>query len=876
MRMGAALSPSHLNVIMSQRNLIGTTLGRFEIVRELGRGGMAVVYEARQTDLDRTVALKVLAPALTHDTSYVARFRQEARSVARLEHPHIMPIYEIGEAEGVHYIAMKYIAGQTVKELIQSRGVLALPHAARILIQVAAALDYAHRQGVIHRDIKPSNMMITDDGWLYLTDFGLARGTGADASSGLTLAGTVMGTPEYMSPEQAQGSSNVGPSTDIYALGVVLYELITGSFPFTGETPMAMLAARLMEPPTPLRAVRGDITPEVEDVVMRALARNPAARYPNAMALIEALRSAAGIGTDELPRGATPAVGSAMVDATIKMPAPTPPATPPYVRPSPPTPGANSQQGGWAAPTPQHPPPHQATPPPPAPAQPSTAQPRNLPVILGALGVVCLSCIGFFAAIFLLRTEPSPPLDAVVISANPRMLEALKSADELLSNPNDGLSAAYRSYQNLAAEFDDHPQIIERWAMATAARGDWAMTEGLSERLTTMAESSDEHVALGYALLATALTNQGNHTRAEEEADQALTYGNDLALTYAVWAKLRSQSALTLDDPTIMEQALVRLDRAVDLLGNEHPLQRALTHSALAATFANEYRLSGNAAYFEQSAEQYEAAMDLLPSAGFFQIELAQLYLYANEPDEARALYNEARSRDPAVGHQALAGLGWIAFFAGEHESAADYFAQAIAANPAWYDGYFGQARLHFANDDYDAAIEQLNAALERNPYASSAYAWRGEAYFWKGFNSEGAQASQYFERSVADFNQALEQREFNSFAAAGLGWSLQALERYDASVEAFDQALESAPWLDDAHNGRGWSLYNLGRYQEAEAAFRVALELYEAEAQYHINLGLTLEQLGRQEEARAAYTRALELDPNNPQAQELLEALGN
>ncbi|PDW03169.1 protein kinase domain-containing protein [Candidatus Viridilinea mediisalina] len=852
---------------MSQRNLIGTTLGRFEIGRELGRGGMAVVYEARQTDLDRTVALKVLSPALTHDASYVARFQQEARSVAKLEHPHIMPIYEIGEAEGVHYIAMKYIAGRTVKELIQSRGVLTLPHAARILIQVAAALDHAHRQGVIHRDIKPSNMMITDDGWLYLTDFGLARGTGADARSGLTLAGTVMGTPEYMSPEQAQGSSSVGPSTDIYALGVVLYELITGTFPFTGDTPMAMLSARLMEQPIPLRAVRSDMTPDVEDVVMRALARNPDARYPNAMALVEALRSAAGIGTDELPRGATPATGSAMVDATIKIPAPTPPPTPPYVRPSPPPPAAAPQQAVRPAPYPQ--------PPTPPPAPPPTTRPRNLAVIVGVLGVICLGLIGIIAAFFFWPAEVAPPQTALVNGADPRMLEVLKSADQLLGDPNDGLSAAYRSYQNLAAEFDDHPQILERWAMAAAARGDWATTQGLSERISTMAESSDEQAALGYALLATAFTNQGNLTHAEEEAEQALAYGENLALTYAVWARLRSERALMLGDTEILEQALVRLDQAVDLLGNEHPLQRALTHSALAATFANAYRIGSDVSYFEQSAEQYEAAMDLLPSAGFFQLELAQLYVDASEPDEARALYEDARRRDAEVSHHALVGLGWLAFSAGEDDRAADYFAQAIAANPAWYEGYFGQARLHVVHNNIDAAIEHLNAALERNPYSSLVYAWRGEAYFWKGFDSEGAQANQYFERSVEDFTQALEHDPLNSFAAAGLGWSLQSLERYEASVAAFDQALALASWRDDAHSGRGWSLYNLGRYQEAEAAFREALALYDGEAQYQINLGLTLEQLGRRDEARSAYAAALELDANNAEAQELLAALG-
>ena len=163
---------------MTQQPVAGSMIGRFQILSELGRGGMAVVYRALQPDLDRVVALKVLPAHLTDDPSYVARFRQEARSAAKLEHPHIMPIYEVGETDGFHYIAMKFIAGRTLKQIVQQEGALDPVRAARYLAQVADALDYAHRRGVIHRDIKPSNVMLTEEDWVFLTDFGLARGTG--------------------------------------------------------------------------------------------------------------------------------------------------------------------------------------------------------------------------------------------------------------------------------------------------------------------------------------------------------------------------------------------------------------------------------------------------------------------------------------------------------------------------------------------------------------------------------------------------------------------------------------------------------------------------------------------------------------------------
>lgn len=310
---------------------------------------MAVVYEARQTNLDRIVALKILSPELTGDASYIARFHQEARSAARLEHPHIVPLYEEGAVEGYHYIAMKYIRGGTLKTLIEREGPLSVTRAATILAQVGSALDYAHRQGVIHRDVKPSNILLSEEGWAYLSDFGLARGTGG--APGLTMAGTVMGTPEYMSPEQAQGLDSVGPPTDIYALGVVLYEMLTGSFPFQADTPMAMLAARIVHAPTPISDVRRDLSGSVEDVVMRALARRPDARFSGAGVMVDELRTAAGIGGPPNAVPNTPSAGTPAVGPTIKVSPPPPP--PPVVQQQPivnqpvATPAPPRKRSGW-------------------------------------------------------------------------------------------------------------------------------------------------------------------------------------------------------------------------------------------------------------------------------------------------------------------------------------------------------------------------------------------------------------------------------------------------------------------------------------------------------------------------------------------------
>lgn len=268
-------------------NLTGRTLGDFEILAELGRGAMGVVYKARQVSLNRIVAMKVLPPQFTYDESYVARFKREARSAARLEHPAIISIYEVGERESFHYIIMRYIEGETLRDIMQREGQMPLQRVINLIAPVVAAVDYAHSQGIIHRDIKPSNIMVSHTGLIYLTDFGLARTVGGDG--GLTATGMIMGTPDYMSPEQARGVGNIGPGTDVYALGIVIYQMLTNVLPFEAESTLSMLHARLIEPPKPPRTFRPDLSPEVEAVLLKALAREPEQRYQRAGEMLDAL-----------------------------------------------------------------------------------------------------------------------------------------------------------------------------------------------------------------------------------------------------------------------------------------------------------------------------------------------------------------------------------------------------------------------------------------------------------------------------------------------------------------------------------------------------------------------------------------------------------
>jgi serine/threonine protein kinase len=253
------------------------TLGEYEILAELGRGGMATVFLAHDLALDRKVAIKVLAPALLlMGEGMVERFKREARTAAALSHPHIIPIYAVKEREHVLYFVMKYVQGRALDTVIRDVGTLPIPMAQTILAQVGDALGYAHRHGVIHRDIKSSNIMLDEDGWAVVTDFGIAKVVQA---AGLTMTGVTVGTPTYMSPEQCETREVTGAS-DQYSLGVVAYEMLTGRLPFKGDSTMAVMYAHFNERPRPVAELRRDCPPNLGAGVMRMLEKDPARRWP--------------------------------------------------------------------------------------------------------------------------------------------------------------------------------------------------------------------------------------------------------------------------------------------------------------------------------------------------------------------------------------------------------------------------------------------------------------------------------------------------------------------------------------------------------------------------------------------------------------------
>jgi formylglycine-generating enzyme required for sulfatase activity/tRNA A-37 threonylcarbamoyl transferase component Bud32 len=269
---------------------VGRTVGKYHLESLLGRGGMAEVYKARHPELDRVVAIKILHPFMTDDPGFVERFRREARAAAVLRHPNIIQVHDFDVTEdGLYYMVQEYVEGVPLDHYLRARGGPLPPAEASLLFsQVASAVQLAHEQGTIHRDIKPGNILVDRKGQAYLTDFGIAQMVGA---SRLTASGAATGTPAYMAPEQVRGR-DIGPATDIYALGVVLYEMITGKTPYEGDSAAAVMMSQALEPPKPPRLLLPELDPVIESVILKALEKEPERRFSDATTMAAVLESA--------------------------------------------------------------------------------------------------------------------------------------------------------------------------------------------------------------------------------------------------------------------------------------------------------------------------------------------------------------------------------------------------------------------------------------------------------------------------------------------------------------------------------------------------------------------------------------------------------
>jgi beta-lactam-binding protein with PASTA domain/predicted Ser/Thr protein kinase len=356
---------------------------RYKISAHLGSGGMAEVYCAKDLQLGRNVALKILHERFATDEEFVERFKREASSAAGLAHQHVVAVYDRGEWEGTSYIAMEFVSGRTLKQLVVEEGPLDPQRAVDLTVQVLRAARFAHRRGIIHRDFKPQNVIVDDDGRAKVTDFGIARAGASD----MTQTGSILGTAQYLSPEQAQGHA-VGARSDLYSIGIILYELLTGRVPFEAESAVTIALKQVSEAPVPPSELNPRVTPELEAVVLRALAKEPRDRFADADEFIAALDAAASrIPSPRAIAAAEAAAAGLPTAAAIGGGVMAPPPPPPAAAPLPP-PAVNPPTGVYPAREQIVPPPL----PPAAPVRPVGRGPRKRwPwILLGGLALLGL------------------------------------------------------------------------------------------------------------------------------------------------------------------------------------------------------------------------------------------------------------------------------------------------------------------------------------------------------------------------------------------------------------------------------------------------------------------------------------------------------
>lgn len=461
---------------------IGENVGPYRIVEQLGQGGMASVFKAYHAALDRYVALKVLHPAFLEDPNFLARFQREARVVAKLEHPDIVPVYDFADHAGQPYLVMKFIEGETLKAKL-ARGPLAKGEGLSIIEAVGGALSYAHRQGVLHRDIKPSNVLLSPDGGIYLADFGLARIAQAGES---TLSSDMMlGTPQYISPEQARGARDLDEGTDIYSFGVVLYEVVVGRVPFSADTPFSIIHDHIYTPLPMPRSVNPRVPEAVERVLLKALAKERGDRFATVDDMVDAFRTSVGEGAMAEPV------------ATFY----TPGAGPPTVRPAPaqstPTPPAPAATAVEAAV--------------PAAAEAPAAAPApkrsRWPWIAGGLALVCVCAFAFLAVANQLP-EQTPAVAA----------SSTETADSTEEAGSTGLTEARR--QVVANPEDPHARIALADALLAEGLRRAAYLELLKAGDIFLKAEAYPEAAL---VLARAIETYGGPQQAEPVAVEMLT-----------------------------------------------------------------------------------------------------------------------------------------------------------------------------------------------------------------------------------------------------------------------------------------------------------------------------------------------------------------
>jgi serine/threonine-protein kinase len=801
------------------------TIDRYEIRGVAGRGGMSTVYVAIDPHFKREVAVKVMTTELLENDTLKARFQQEAQIIAALEHPAIVPVYDFGEDEMRPFLVMRLMQGGTLADRLQT-GPLSVKETARILDRVGSALERAHQEGIIHRDLKPSNIMFDQYGDAFLADFGIARLT----EGAKTLTGeNVIGTPAYMSPEQIHGDRKVDGRSDIYALGVICFEMLTGQRPFNEKTPARLMMQHLIDPVPSICALRPDLPPNMDAVINRSLAKSPDERYAQASELTGTLDTLASVSTPQTPvrpateaspaadvvgpetgEAAAGAAGDLDIDVTV--------------------PDSAEMRAGEAAAAPA---PSSSTALSPASAGAESRSGRKKWIVAAMAILAILVVLALGALFFANRMAPSGGVSELAGDSTAVRSNAREADEEVGSAPDDeaeGLVGDAGRERVQTAEPDLLPTaeaLVEKFYSHMDAEDYGAAEEAISEAIALAPDEAWLYTERAY-LMATL----GDLGGALGAVDTAIALEPDNANHYAVKGNILREfgeldpslanhlQAVELDpqDPYLhlelgmtymaleqIEQALEQYDHSL-AIKDDDPWAYELRSEAL-------FRLGD----IDRALADLERAAELDPQGRDFYTRAGEIFLYElDDPERALDYYNLAVERAPEDGW-VYANRAEAADALGEPEAALDDLTHAIELIPDESHFYIRRGMLRVdAFDDADGALADLNHAVEIAPENPDAYAERANFYHYYAGDPEAA---------LADRDRALELEPDGPWRYVDRALVLRELGREDEAMADLQHCLDFAPEYYWCAWERAWLYEAMGEPKAAAADFERFLE---------------------------------------------------
>lgn len=916
-------------------DLAGKRLGKYEIRERLGRGGMADVYKAYQPGMNRFVAVKVMHSHLSDSADFIERFKREAQNVGQLRHPHILNVIDFDAEDDLYYMVMEFIKGDTLKAYITEQGSLPPPEAVRITAQIADALDYAHQYGMIHRDIKPANIMFTDTTrrQAVLTDFGIARLLDA---SGLTMSGAAVGTPAYMSPEGGKGEK-VDERSDIYSMGIVLYEMLTGIIPFNADTPYAIILKHIQEPLPDLRHYQQALPDPLERLIFKALAKNPNDRYQTAGELHQALLAIQGD-----------------VTASPQTAAPLPPKKPALDN-DPTIIGDPSTSTYPSSPTLPKMSPNDAT----TLMTPKTGQKEGRFGAKVAIAITLLAIMVTFGIFFIsdafsdddddydediskseqgvifhatttLDVSEVPPT-TTAIEATEAITEAA-TVESVIIDPTDEVvppTATHDAPTEIAAlsptatNEEVTPEATEEAILANATLDEITPTETEEVILATATQPIEVASSAFEACLneGKSLLDQGDVEGAVEafscaiEIDPSNTQA--LSLRASAYSYYDGDLALAdLNEAIALEPNNVELlGRRASLLSSIGDLEGALADydAAIATNKADAYTYAGRG-LVQQQLGDYDAALADFTSAiqQIGEPVPSEFYMDRAELNYQQGNYNLALG-DYELAIQANPDDPWVYFgyattsaSAGDTDTALTYYTEAIAKDPTIAQAYYERGLIYYQQALYELAIEDFTQAIENNVGdVSQAYDARALSYMNLGqqdkaledYNraievGEGlSQGYAYQNRGDLYLEQGKYEQAIADYdASEGLGNTNNAyLQRqrgaahlysgqYNLALEALNSSLSSISGKQDGYAFvlRGDTYYSLMDYQSAYDDYTAAIKLGSDWVDIYVRRGEMLYYLGRYDEALDDINQALNLDDTYWQAYDVRGQLQN